>query len=108
MPMRPARFCSRCHRTAVAGGRLCALHGIMPDSGHGARSPLEKLYNCVKWRPRLQLGKKGEEDWEFCFACKKPLPLGRRDVASEKKAARETVDRYTEVRQNTLAQRKKD
>jgi hypothetical protein len=50
MGMRPARMCSKCHQTAVAGGRFCAMHNSLPDSGHGARGPLEKLYNCVGWR----------------------------------------------------------
>jgi hypothetical protein len=58
---------------------------------------------------RIVLGKNEGEDWEFCFACKKPLPWGRRNVALEEKSAREIVDRYNEVRQNALdAQRKQD
>jgi hypothetical protein len=63
----------------------------------------------VGYAARIVLGKNEGEDWEFCSSCQKPLPWGRRNVASEEKSAREIMDRDNEVRQNALdAQRKKD
>jgi 5-methylcytosine-specific restriction endonuclease McrA len=48
MGMRPARMCSRCHQTAVAGGRFCALHNVAAvRPAHGSRNP---LYNQAVWR----------------------------------------------------------
>jgi hypothetical protein len=49
MGMLPPRMCSKCHQTSVPGSRFCALHNRLPESRH-PRGPLEKLYNCVKWR----------------------------------------------------------
>jgi hypothetical protein len=47
MGMLPARMCSKCHQTAVAGGRFCAEHNVAPRPAHGSRNP---LYNRVLWR----------------------------------------------------------
>jgi hypothetical protein len=55
MPQRPARFCGKCHRTAEPGSPpRCAMHRAMPDSRHGDRGPLEKFYNCARWRPHTR------------------------------------------------------
>jgi hypothetical protein len=58
------------------------------------------------------LGENEGDEWEFCSVCKKPLPWGRRNVAEEKKSAREGADRYIKIRQNAVdavnAQLKKD
>jgi hypothetical protein len=60
----------------------------------------------------IVLGKHKNEDWEFCVACKQPLPWGRRNVALEKKSAREGSERYRRIQQDAVdsvnAQRKKD
>jgi hypothetical protein len=49
MGMLPARMCSKCHQTAVAGGRYCAQHQPMPRLGgsHGTRDP---RYQTALWR----------------------------------------------------------
>jgi hypothetical protein len=48
MGMLAPRMCKRCYQTAVQGTNLCAKHRAAPDTRQ--RSPLKKLYDCVRWR----------------------------------------------------------